>query len=422
MSLFPVPSLFSLSLRATQSSMETQLQSFYKTHPPCSSITKESFPAPNALFELVSRFFYPTPRNPLDQYIEKLPGSLLNELATPHLLAKYVQLWGSSRSVEACWQTLCEKQGFHLETAVGDGKLTQSFEQTPLPIGGAFTVRECAPPIEKSSCSKPCITLPSRAAISRFKGTCVSKEQIFYMHYFEKNFNHARGHFSRLPILVQALYVENRKAIHSLHFSNNGCINGRKLISLGKLFPHLSYLHIQSCPHLTKESIKNIITNHPHLEQMHFIAAIIVDDETLSLMAKTCKKLKTLDFKTINSDVRKETLLKLIGNNPDLEKIELGRFKCLDDAAYAQIVLCCKRLRLLKVFDCDKITPRFFKQVFTQSSHLQELHIVRCNQFKDEYVEDAVEQYSLTQLEIKECHSLSPLAKSCLFKKFPNLC
>ncbi len=57
----------------------------------------------------------------------------------------------------------------NLETAIGDGKLTQSFEPEPLPIGGPFTVRECAPPIEKGSDSKPCITLPSTTAVFGLK-------------------------------------------------------------------------------------------------------------------------------------------------------------------------------------------------------------------------------------------------------------
>ncbi len=61
----------------------------------------------------------------------------------------------------------CPNHPFNLETAVGDGKVTQSFEPEPFPIGGPFTVRECAPPIERDSDSKSCITLPSRTAVSR---------------------------------------------------------------------------------------------------------------------------------------------------------------------------------------------------------------------------------------------------------------
>ncbi len=55
----------------------------------------------------------------------------------------------------------------NLETAGEDGKLTQSFEPEALPIGGGFTDRECAPPIERDSGPKPCINLPSPTAVSR---------------------------------------------------------------------------------------------------------------------------------------------------------------------------------------------------------------------------------------------------------------
>ena len=74
----------------------------------------------------------------------------------------------------------------NLETAVGDGKWTQSFEPEPFPIGAPFTVRECAPPIERDSDSKPCITLPSRTAVSRMKrcfGGAPGKE--FYAAYHD---------------------------------------------------------------------------------------------------------------------------------------------------------------------------------------------------------------------------------------------
>ncbi len=51
--------------------------------------------------------------------------------------------------------------------AIGDGKLTQSFEPESLSTGGPFTVRECAPPIERDSGSKDCVNLLSRTAVSR---------------------------------------------------------------------------------------------------------------------------------------------------------------------------------------------------------------------------------------------------------------
>ncbi len=61
----------------------------------------------------------------------------------------------------------------NLETAVGDGKLTQSFEPEALSIVGPFTVRECALPNEKASGSKPCISFSSRTVVFRFKRIAV---------------------------------------------------------------------------------------------------------------------------------------------------------------------------------------------------------------------------------------------------------
>ena len=57
----------------------------------------------------------------------------------------------------------------NLETAVGDGKLTQSFEPESLNGGDPFTNWECESPPLSDSDSKPCITLPSRTAVSRLK-------------------------------------------------------------------------------------------------------------------------------------------------------------------------------------------------------------------------------------------------------------
>ena len=47
--------------------------------------------------------------------------------------------------------------------------MTQSFESEALPIGGPFTILECAPPIGGASDLKSCITLPSPTTVDRFK-------------------------------------------------------------------------------------------------------------------------------------------------------------------------------------------------------------------------------------------------------------
>ena len=60
-----------------------------------------------------------------------------------------------------------KKKEFNLETAIGDDKLTQSFDPESLKSVGPFTNRECEPPLLSDSESKPCITLPSRTAVSR---------------------------------------------------------------------------------------------------------------------------------------------------------------------------------------------------------------------------------------------------------------
>ena len=54
-----------------------------------------------------------------------------------------------------------------LETAVGDGKLTQSFDPESFKRGDPFTNWECASPRLNDSESKSYITLPSRTAVSR---------------------------------------------------------------------------------------------------------------------------------------------------------------------------------------------------------------------------------------------------------------
>ena len=72
-----------------------------------------------------------------------------------HLLKKYMDIRGFV-------------SGFNLETAVGDGKLTQSFDPELLKAKDPFTNRECESLALNDSESKPCITFPSRTAVSRF--------------------------------------------------------------------------------------------------------------------------------------------------------------------------------------------------------------------------------------------------------------
>ena len=55
-----------------------------------------------------------------------------------------------------------------LETAVGDGKLTQYFDQNRFRLGTHIPIRWNGAPIANDSESKSCITLPSRTAVSRF--------------------------------------------------------------------------------------------------------------------------------------------------------------------------------------------------------------------------------------------------------------
>ena len=57
---------------------------------------------------------------------------------------------------------------FNLETAVGDGKLTQSFDPESFKREDPFTNWECASTRLNDSESKSYITLPSRTAVSRF--------------------------------------------------------------------------------------------------------------------------------------------------------------------------------------------------------------------------------------------------------------
>ena len=63
-----------------------------------------------------------------------------------------------------------EKKRFNSETAVEDGKLTQSFDPESLKAKDPFTNRECESLALNDSESKPWRTLPSRTAVSRLKG------------------------------------------------------------------------------------------------------------------------------------------------------------------------------------------------------------------------------------------------------------
>ncbi len=58
----------------------------------------------------------------------------------------------------------------NLETAVGDGNLTQSLEPESFAMGWSFTIWECPTPLQSDSNSRSCINLPSRTAVSRIKG------------------------------------------------------------------------------------------------------------------------------------------------------------------------------------------------------------------------------------------------------------
>ena len=58
----------------------------------------------------------------------------------------------------------------NLETAVGDGKLTQSFDPESLKAKDPFTNRECESSALSDSESKSWATLPSRTAVSRING------------------------------------------------------------------------------------------------------------------------------------------------------------------------------------------------------------------------------------------------------------
>ncbi len=55
---------------------------------------------------------------------------------------RIVQKW---RVIQCQFVTLFSGNGIIPKTAVGDGKLTQSFGPESLPSGGPFTIWECAP-------------------------------------------------------------------------------------------------------------------------------------------------------------------------------------------------------------------------------------------------------------------------------------
>ena len=57
---------------------------------------------------------------------------------------------------------------FNLETAVGDGKLTQSFEPQSLLIGGAFTIRGCI--AKQLECPK--LLIPSFLSFHSLEYSC----------------------------------------------------------------------------------------------------------------------------------------------------------------------------------------------------------------------------------------------------------
>ncbi len=54
-----------------------------------------------------------------------------------------------------------------LDSAVGDGNLTQSLEPASFAMGWSFTAQECPTPLQNDSNSKSCINLPSRTAEPR---------------------------------------------------------------------------------------------------------------------------------------------------------------------------------------------------------------------------------------------------------------
>ncbi len=57
----------------------------------------------------------------------------------------------------------------NLETAVGDGNLTQSLEPESFAMGWSFTIWECPTTLQSDSNSRSCINSPSRTAVSRLK-------------------------------------------------------------------------------------------------------------------------------------------------------------------------------------------------------------------------------------------------------------
>ncbi len=60
----------------------------------------------------------------------------------------------------------------NLNSAVGDGNLTQSLEPESFAMGWSFTIWECPTPLQSDSNSRSCINLPSRTAGSRIKEPC----------------------------------------------------------------------------------------------------------------------------------------------------------------------------------------------------------------------------------------------------------
>jgi hypothetical protein len=363
-----VPSLFSLSARATEAIVESQVKDFYRSHP-AATATKDSFCIPSPFSRLCRQLFYKAPEDPLNEYIRRIPPGFVPLIQNPHLLAKHIRVSGPSDTAEVSWEAVCKKR------------------------------------------------LPDLSA----RPSGLSWEQTFYSHQFQKSLIEAFGEFSRLPPDIQAFYFENRDQVHALHFSGCSVINDNQVNNLSEMFSVLHYLHIENCPNVTGASVKKLMTAHPELQHVQIKGNIAVGNEALQTAARHCSKLETLHLSTLRNDVTNKTLLDLVHNNPGLKEIELGRFDRLDDETLADIIVSCPDLRTLKVHDCRSLTPRFFDLVFTRTSHLKEMHITRCAGFKDAAVEDGEEHYSLDRLQIQECHGLSDEGMERIRQKFPYI-
>ena len=197
-----------------------------------------------------------------------------------------------------------------------------------------------------------------------------------------------------LPTLVACCPLLKRLFLCAVSFTDND------LLALCQGCSGLLSLRLPECQGISNTSV-NIIASHcKKLEELMLVVNEDITDASLSALFSSCTDLRSVHLGLL-VQLTSESVLALLHNCPLLQSLgldwrgaliddaisactdeseaaELVRSKAITDATLAEIPVCCKGLKILRLFHCNYISRAGVCALMDSCKHLTELQVRNC--------------------------------------------